>query len=187
MKKPNKEQIQSLLNTLQLCIKTAIADHRASDNNILQLKFSSAPQDDKGFEYFQKLVDGEWDEKKTSLTIKNADSFLSTRVFNFLMLSRLQEKNMRMLAKLDTQYQPFVKKTLGDHQDALEEIIEDLEKASAIVFSHVEKQQITLRELSHKSGFSQVALSNFKAGKDIRLSSLLKILKALKLTLTIGN
>ncbi len=47
---------------------------------------------------------------------------------------------------------------------------------------------MTLRELSQKTGLTQVALSNFKSGKsDMRLSSFLKILSALGLKLEIGG
>lgn len=177
--------MKELINALQLCIKTAIASHRVAGKDTLLLKFHSIPKNDKGFEYFRKLFGSNWDEKERLLTIRNFSALLSPAVINFLMLSRLRDENMKALAKLDPQYRPFVQKILGDYQENPIGNVESIQQAVAIIFSSVEKQKITLRELSQRSGLSQVALSNFKTGNDVRLSSLIKILKALKLTLTI--
>lgn len=51
------------------------------------------------------------------------------------------------------------------------------------IFQRIEQQHMTLREVAEKSGLSQVSISNFKAGRDIKLSSLLKILKVVGIKL----
>lgn len=183
----DSEGLRFLINALQLCIKTPIAGFFASGTDILHLKFSTAPHDDKGFEYFQKLVTGKWNEKELSFEVKNLKELLSSPLLNFLMLSRLQKENMRTLARIDAQYRPLAKKIIDDYQDKPDERIQDIKQASQVVFSHVAQQKMTLRELAAKSDLTQAALSNFKAGNDIRLSSLVKILKALGLNLMIGE
>lgn len=42
---------------------------------------------------------------------------------------------------------------------------------------------MTIRELAEKTGLSMVAISNFRSGKDIRLSNFIKIAEALGLRL----
>ena len=60
--------------------------------------------------------------------------------------------------------------------------------AFGLLNKFVGRRKMTLRELSQKTGLTQVALSNFKSGKsDMRLSSFLKILSALGLKLEIGG
>ncbi len=178
MKQVDPEKLKSFINAAQLCLTVPIASFMANEKNIW-LKFNTHPRGDKGFDSFQKLTDGKWDEKELRLIINNFDGLFGTPIINFLMLSRLKEKNMIALAKIDAQYRPLVKKILGTRQIGLERSIDNPKQAAEILFSHVQKQKMTLRELSEKSGLTQMAISNFKTGKDIRLSSLIQISKAL--------
>lgn len=188
MKKTILELVDIWMNALQLCFKTPISGYSLEPEDVLLINFESVPQKDRGFEYFLKLFgkDADWDKSTLVLKVKNF-SKMSGPAYNFLMLSRLRDENMKALAKLDTQYRPFVQTILGEYAEAVEEKVETLRQASQIAFSRVEEQKMTLRELAHRSGLTQVALSNFKSGKDIRLSNFLKILKALKLHLTIDR
>ena len=96
----------------------------------------------------------------------------------------MEDQNVQKLAELDSSYIPFLNK-LGLKEN-LASNIENLKDAAAFIFKLVENRQLTLRELSQRTGLTQVALSNFKSGKsDIRLSSFLKIASALGLTLKI--
>jgi transcriptional regulator with XRE-family HTH domain len=63
--------------------------------------------------------------------------------------------------------------------------LSNLSEVASIVSSAMEKRKMTIRELAEASGLTQVSIGNFKSGKDMRLSSLLKILKALGLSLRI--
>lgn len=188
MKKTILELVDIWMNALQLCFKTPISSYTLAPEDILLINFESVPQKDSGFEYFRKLFgkDADWDEEKLVLRVRNF-SKMSGPAYNFLMLSRLRDENMKALAKLDPQYRPFVQTILGEYSEPMDEKVETLQQASQIAFSHVEKQKMTLRELAHRSGLTQVAMSNFKGGKDIRLSNFLKILKALQLRLTIDH
>ncbi|MBI4211272.1 MAG: hypothetical protein HY540_01405 [Deltaproteobacteria bacterium] len=72
------EHLKSFVNAAQLCLQTPIKSTILNSNNIFWIRFQATPQ------------------------------IISTSLVKFLMLSRLQEKNMRALAKLDAKYQPFV-------------------------------------------------------------------------------
>ena len=174
-----------LINAMQLSLATPIAGFLAADTGILRIKFKSTPRQDKGFGYLQRLLKGEWAGGDLSFAIKIPGDLFLRQLTNFLMLSRLQEKNMRTLARLDPQYQPFVQKIFGGSIRASEAVVYDPKQAADIIFEQVKKQKMTIRELSQKSGLTQVTLSNFKVGRDIRFSTLLRILKTLKLSLMI--
>ena len=104
------------------------------------------------------------------------------KLTTFLLLTRMEEKNIQKLAEIDSSYAPFLSK-LGLKEDVIFNV-NNLKDASAFVFKLVENRKLTLRELSQKTGLTQVALSNFKLGKsDMRLSSFLKITSALGLKL----
>ncbi|OGQ22027.1 MAG: hypothetical protein A3I05_01265 [Deltaproteobacteria bacterium RIFCSPLOWO2_02_FULL_44_10] len=181
----DKERLNLFMNTVQLCIQTPIDDWKMQDPNTLLLFFRTAPKRDKGLDFVTKLVDGTWNEKRNILTFNNFKNISWAQLMNFLMLSRLNEENMKALAKMDAQYRPFVRKLFGGEERNTDEPLETPEQVSRFIFSCVEKQNMTLRKLADKSDLSQVSLSKFKTGNDIRLSSLLRILKALGLKITI--
>lgn len=63
---------------------------------------------------------------------------------------------------------------------------EPVNNISALIFNIVRDKKMTLRQVSDKTGLTQAAISNFKAGSDIRLSNLIKIANALDLKVTLG-
>lgn len=184
----SKTNLDYFLNALQLSLNTKIHDVYLEKSNELHFEFNNDPSSDRSFQYFKKLMDAMWNTKKETVIIKNWDQKFSHSLINFLMLSRLKKENMQALAQLDPQYKVFVEKILGKSKTTNQSqatLVKNIKEASQMAFSQVEKYNMTLRELSQRSGLTQTALGKFKSGKDVRLSSLLKILKALNLKLQI--
>lgn len=123
----------------------------------------------------------EGSEKCACYHIPDKSQVLNSHLISFLQLTRLDEKNMRSLAELDPKYQIFIDRLGLDPSNQ----IKTLKQASQTVFTAVEKQALTLRQLADMTGLTQATLNNFKAGKDVRLSNFLNILKALNLKIKI--
>ncbi|MBI2342907.1 MAG: helix-turn-helix transcriptional regulator [Deltaproteobacteria bacterium] len=190
----DKVQIDLFVNAAQLCLQTAIKrviwdqlniSGHASGSHMLQLVFDRDPRGDEHFAYFQQLTRGRWDAKRSGLMIDNINQLLQTPIVSFLMLSRLSKEHMLHLARLDAKYRPCVEQLFGKAWTSKTVIVERPQEAAAVVFAHVAQQRMTIRTLAEKTGLTQVALSKFKGGQDIRLSNVLKILKALGLRLWI--
>src|SRR3990167_10203438 len=136
--KKNEGEYGLLINALQLSVKSPIAGYLASGSGLLRVQFKISPKGDPGFKFLQKIVKGEL--KATALVFKIPDDLFLKRLTSFLMLSRLQESNMKTLAKLDPQYRPFVQKIFGGETDGPAPVFSPKE-AAAVVFEHVKKQK----------------------------------------------
>lgn len=105
----DKSQLDIFICGLQLSIQTCIISYKNDENSdTLHIKFNLKPIGDKKFEYFKKIVDGEWKEKSTSLLIKNFSQQFTSTLLNFLMLTRLQDQNIKALVALDSKYSSYL-------------------------------------------------------------------------------
>lgn len=184
MKPPHSDRIDEFVNAMQLCIQSVISSVVwDSSKNTIAIGFSPVEKKDEKLVKIKRLLPLE-DEYEFGFKIK-LDYFKSDtykKLTTFLLLTRMEEKNIQKLAEIDSSYAPFLSK-LGLKEEVIFNI-NNLKDASAFVFKLVENRKLTLRELSQKTGLTQVALSNFKLGKsDMRLSSFLKITSALGLKL----
>lgn len=177
MKLPSDQDLKSFENALQLCIETKIHNVTLGKDNYILVNFDKAPQDDEQLFLFFNVVEGKWENKNKSYRISEIDL---QEVINFLLITRLNKENMMKLAEMDPEAEKMVTK-MGLKTKVL--YINDIKHASKIVFEQLSKRNMTMRELSQRTGLTQVSLSKFKAGNDIRLSNLIKIAGALNLKL----
>lgn len=166
------------MNALQLSLNSKI-DSIAIDPHRVVLDFERFDRNDSKTALFEKLVPGNWVKPEKSYQINDPHTVENELLINFLQLSRLEEKNAVKLAEIDPRYRPFV-----DQMGLLTNSpIMDFSSLNSIIFKKIQERKMTLRELSEKTGISQVALSQLKKGRDMRLSNLFKILKALGMIL----
>lgn len=168
-------------SALQLSIDSILLDLILKDD-VYTFKFDRVEKHDHRLKYFQKMVDGEF--KKNTLVVHNKNQDWSL-IYNFLILSRLRDEFMKKLASDEPRYNFFLDKIgLEQAQDAATTIT-SIKEASDVIFAKVKQDKITFRELSQKTGLTQVTLNRFKSGHDTKLSSLLKIAQALDLKISI--
>lgn len=182
----NLDETNAFINALQLSINTEIANIVRVSTNESTITFSDNLKDDFRLELFQKLVPGVWNASHLSYTIQNFSSFNIPLITQFLLLTRLKKENIVKLAELDDKYRDFAKKILGPTEDSGDKKSLSMPQITQMIFDKVAEKKITLRELSHATDLSMVALSNFKAGNDIRLSNLIKICEALELKIKLS-
>lgn len=173
------DQMNALINAMQLCIQSVIDSWSNNGSNSISIQFDSMEPTDKKFQKLKKLLPMA-SETTNKIILIDFDADYCRALTTFLLLTRLEDKNMQKLAAMDSGYDLFLQK-LGLKRDSVTSIA-SLQEATQVIFKIVEERKMTLRELSEKSGLTQAALSNFKTGKtDIRLSSFLKIAAALGL------
>lgn len=176
--RPTEHELGEFANALQLCIKTEIKDVAISgDALVIEL---DEPGDDENLRRFTSLVDAQWEEGRTRCLVRAIDVIDWPRLTLFLLLTRLEDKNIPKFAQLDPSAREFAEK-LGfgpavEHLDSVRE-------CSRSVFAKMKKRGMTIRELAEATGLTQVSISNFKAGKDIKLSNFVKIVRALDVNL----
>ncbi|MBU0506740.1 MAG: helix-turn-helix transcriptional regulator [bacterium] len=180
MKNYDSQKIDQFINALQLSINSSInsiTDNDADNHYSINI---TKQKNDTQLQYFTKIIKGHWTNQSTYL-IQDTDTAFSQDFINFLLVTRLNKDNMIKIADIDSIYTLFVDK-LGFFQiNENNIIISNSEQLRNIIFETIKKNNFTLREISEKIGITQTALSNYKAGSDIRISSLLKILKVLDL------
>ncbi len=147
--------------------------------------FNNINPDDENLYFFQKLIPGTWDNAHKIYTIIDVEP-INSLTTQFLLLTRLNKKNILKLAELDEKYKILAQKIYGTSVE-LSDTVGSIENASKIIFDEVQRQKLTIRQLAEKTGLSAVAISNFKAGKDIRLSTLIKICQILGLKISIAR
>ncbi|MFH1653036.1 MAG: helix-turn-helix transcriptional regulator [Pseudomonadota bacterium] len=186
MAKITNDELKELINALQLSISSKIVDGvLGKDSETVVIKFEKRPANDKGWMIFEKIIGGGLDKNgfSCSIDLHNYEDAQMSTITSFLMLSRLKKDNMKKLAELDAKFEGIAKKIgidVSDYSPA--STVQDISKR---IFNVLGEKKMTIRELSLKTGLTPVALSRFKAGNDIRLSSLLKIIKALGMRLGI--
>lgn len=177
-------EMQEFLNALQLSINSEV-DNLDLGEPGFTLHFKQITPNDANLELFQKLVPGSWNNTHNVYAIENSDD-ISSLTIQFLLLTRLNKKNILKLAELDDKYKTLAQKIYGTSVE-LSDTVESIESASKIIFDEVQRQKLTIRQLAEKTGLSAMAISNFKAGKDIRLSTLIKICQTLGLKISINK
>lgn len=182
------EYIEAFVNALQLCLKYQVIryDYNFAEDVFL-MSFTSTESHDESLDKFKRLVPGEskkLDKYKHQYRIKNFQQLDLGLLTNFLLLTRLQDDQIRAIADHDPRYRPYAK-TLGLLSAEIDSTpILSLVQARDFIFRTIEKKAVSLAMVAQQAGLSQVSLSNFKAGGDIRLSNLLNIAKALGIKLT---
>lgn len=183
------QEAQELVNAIQLCIKSRIADTQSTSAVILALTFDAIRPDDTGLTLVQRLLPGTWELGGKSYAITSIP-FPVPLMTQFLLLSRLNIKNMMKLAELDERYRPLL--DMFDEQlgsDALMrgtlQSVTSIPQAAQCLFAAMKQQQMTIRAVADAAGVTQVTVSKFKAGGDVMLSTFLKIAKAVGLQIVL--
>lgn len=177
----------AFLNALQLSIQSKVGSIVREDTETKRLLiiFEERIAGDSQLAYFQRIVGGEFaEDADKTLIVDDAHVDHWPLLLNFLMLTRLNPENMRQLAADDPAYRPFI--LMDDVETSRETALLSSADAGRAIFQTIAAQGLTLREVSRRTGLTQTMLSKFKAGNDIRLSSLLKIARSLGLKVTIA-
>lgn len=183
MNYPTNDEMNAFLNALQLCIASPISGFSHADTASPLIKFVMMVDDDAGLAKFEKLVPGRWERSSYHVEdILKVDISLLT---SFLMLTRLQDAQIVSLAEQDGRYRKYAEAlALVPHMEI--KFINGVSDLRDAIFVAVGEKKLSLKKLSELTGLTQVSLSNFKAGGDIRLSNLLKITKALGIRISLG-
>lgn len=182
MSKPTKQLLAEFANALQLSIKTKVSGVNLDDSDLIIEFESKALPDDTNFFHFLNIFGEGWVPGQKNYTIRNSNNFNWPKIILFLLLTRMNKENILGLVEIDPSMEEVTKqlglKIYGTGLDSVK-------KCSQFVFEKLEDKKMTIRELAEKAGLTQVSISNFKAGGDIKLSNLLKIIKATGLKLRI--
>lgn len=170
------EQLDELANALQLSIETKIS-RISQDGDSLKIEFDAEPRrEDRKLFSFLGLVEGDWDGGSRAFIVRNAGSLKLPKIILFLLLTRMDEENIHKIAELDESAREIAEK-LGVRSSG--SMIDSVEKCSKAIFERMQKRKMTIKELAEATGLTQVTISNFKSGRDVKLSNLLKIARAL--------
>jgi len=172
---------QSFVNSLQLCIQSTISDLK-NEGSQIQIYFSRFSNDDNGLRLFEKLQLGSWDKSHAFYSINiesREDVFYLSDLTYFFLLTRLKEKSILQLAKKSERARKIAEQLnlLKSAENSIEP--SSVSQAVSALFSILKEKNMTFRELSEKTGLSQMTLHKAKAGGDLRLSNFLKIAEAL--------
>lgn len=188
------DQIRGLVNALQLCIRSQIMSWDCPkftrSRNVLAINFAPRDPDDPNLAKFELLAPGRWvtPENKSKIHnyfVQNLDQIDVGLLTHFLLLTRLQDKQVWVLAEQDNRYRTYAR-ALGLFVQEKNTLIISLTQMRDLIFQTIDEKKFSLSMLARQTKLSQVSLSNFKAGGDIRFSNLLKIVKALGIKLTSG-
>lgn len=176
-------ELDEFANALQLSITTKIIGVASKDGGV-EISFESRPRPaDKNLRNVLKLFKGKWTSDGMIFVIHEAEKITWPQITLFLLLTRMNEKNIAKLVQMDESARKTAEK-LGFKCPSAG--VESVKKCSEIIFEKMRKKKMTIRELSELTGFTQVSICNFKAGKDIKLSNLIKIIMALGAKLRVG-
>lgn len=179
------QDIDAFANALQLSILSRIRKIEPTPHKELAIYLEQPLSHDNGWKYFCRITPGRWDNDRGAYIIP--ENTIPPGLTTFLLLSRLQPQQMQKLAELDSQYKAIVTAVLLQlSPPSTTDAIDTLQAAVRAIFQRIEQQHMTLREVAEQSGLSQVSISNFKAGRDIKLSSLLKIAKVVGLKIRLA-
>lgn len=178
MNNPTGQELKEFSSALQLCIKTKVNAVTGGDGEVI-ITFDSQPKlDDLQLHKFLKLFDCHWKEDLKTVVVKNENEINWPQLTLFLFLTRMDEGNISKLAEIDESAGEIAGKLRLKPHDAT---IESVKMCSKVIFDNMKDKKMTIRELAERTGLTQVSISNFKAGKDIRLSNLMKIVRALRM------
>ena len=187
------ENWDEFLNALQLSIDTKIKEDGASfiltNEEVISISFSKKPKADERWEYFEKLTEGTWKRSENGIWFYQIprDSFDINDLSKFLLITRLNKNNLLKIAELHSEYKKYVDKIFDRLPKKNQGMIYSMDHARQFIFEKMSQNNMTLLKLAHQTGLSMVTLSNFKSGKDIRLSNFLKITEALGIGVKISD
>lgn len=179
-------RINLFANALQLSVLSRILSVATAENGGLVIKMETYPGDTH-WPIFQKIISGHWQKKDREWLLESASDALADDVINFMQLSRLVPENMKALAEIDARFRPFVERAGLSIRSADLPDIQDADQVIKIIFTMIKKRGLTLREVSHASGLTPMALHKIKNGADVRLSNLLRLCKAVGLTMNLSE
>jgi hypothetical protein len=144
--------------------------------------FEELKENDPHIKLMEKLLPGHWasvgpdKDIKQVYYIKDFDKLDLALITNFLILTRLNKKNIVALAKENTLFYPLCKQ-LGLAQSC--HTIDSLQAFANLLRSDMEQKGLTIRQLADMTVLTQLSISKFKSGSDIKLSNLMKVAHAL--------
>lgn len=180
---PTEHELKEFANALQLSIKTKIVGVTEDDGNVAITFDHLILPDDENFVTFTKWIKSEQGGDPKVYIIRDADKINWPQLTLFLLLTRLNDKNISSLAE-NNQLAKEIIERLGMEFHSTN--INSIEECSKIIFNKLKEKGMTNRELAESTDLTQVTVGNFKAGKDIKLSNLIKIIQALGLDMKIA-
>lgn len=184
---PSSEQIDAFINALQLSISSKILGNPKYDydpkNNGLSFILDKSEKDTK-LETFQKLISDQFLLYKRNkfgvpIMIINLSDKQISELTSFLLLTRLEPNQIEFFAnKKDTSF-TFLKNYRKEAKPEKNVEVKTIADAADYIFSKISEKQMTLRELSELTGMTPASLHNLKNHQDIKLSTLIKMAKAL--------
>lgn len=182
------DETNLLLNAIQLGIKSTVKSLRLEtiqNNVVVSLMFKIVERPDVELELLTTLLPGQWLKSKYVFHWPRDVSI--SELTQFLMLTRLDQKNMLKLAEIDPRFVKYTNKLnlKNTLPPATPHPIHSIEQAAQTISKTLKEQNGTLRSLAEQCDLTQVALSRFKSGGDIRLSNFLKLAEALNLEVTL--
>lgn len=183
----NQMHYPLFMNALQLSINSKL-DKLSFEKNehSIALHFQPRHHDDENLKKFFKLLSphAKWQDKN-SLVWNEATEGNIEALTELLILSRLKDENLKALSQKHHRFKKWTQKL--NLPLATSEQTNSPHGIAKLVFQTLEEKNMTLNELAERSNLSLVSLHRFKKGNDIKLSNLLKILKALNLKMKITN
>lgn len=181
----NSDELNAFVNALQLCVKSPISNYTIPENGNILITFDHVEKNDSNLKSFEKIIHGHWDRTGNTYEIPRSDDYSLAELTQFLLLTRMSSKNMAKLAELDERFKKFTDALKTSVSPSKSVTIQSPAQASGVIFDEVRKKNMTLRKMAELSGLTQVALSNFKSGKDIRLSNFIKLTDVLGLKIRV--
>lgn len=188
------EQIKTFISALQISVSSPLTHHLLTqfdtEGHILKIGFAQKVPGDKGLKKFERIMPGKWKSlgggKNWEYGIEALEAFDIVSITNLLLLTRLQDDQIVALVEQDPRYRPYAQ-ALGLLPESKGGApILSLGQARDLIFQTIAQKGLSLAAIAQHAGLSQVSLSNFKAGGDIRLSNLLKIAKAVGVKLVLN-
>lgn len=173
----NRNVIDEFINALQLCLNIEISDIHSRDDDIV-VRLSGGQTQDSRLDDLKKLFPHTKDAYGILSFLIPIHEAVDRNLIQFLQLTRLDRENIQKIIEIDSRYEGFANK-LGLFRRLSN--LETLHDASRAIFRQVEKKSMTIRQIADSTGLTQVAISNFKSGKDVKLSNFLKITRAVGL------
>jgi DNA-binding Xre family transcriptional regulator len=179
--KPSEQELSEFINALQLSIETKVINVKRRNDDIV-IFFERPSDEDVNLYRFLQFFDSRWNDDRTEFVIYKNDKLNWPKLTLFLLLTRMNEENILKMVELDPSVLEIAEKIGVKLSDCS---IESVAKASQILFKKMEEKGITIREIAEKTGLTQVTISNFKSGKDIKFSNLLNISRVLGMSVKI--
>lgn len=180
MNRPSPEQIDAFVNALQLSILSEFTYEYNIIKNQFRIKLLDF-ENDKKIERLCKFLPENMVlvKPKKMMFISDLNDQKMEQVTNFLLLTRLEPNLIEFFAKKKDTAFTFLKnfKAVSESEKTVE--VKELADAANYIFAKLAEKNMTLRELSELTGMTQANLHRFKNHQDIKLSTLIKMAKAL--------